>query len=111
MGLGILAEGWKGSRKDLLRHMANWRRVGGGNFTMSLKEATIFTIVTFLVVGLVHALWWADHLVRMVQLYLGLAAISLLYVGGIVMERIESRLKQDQSFTAVLDRYREEESD
>ena len=110
-GVGTLSEGWEGSRRDLLRGIASRSRVGGRNLTVSLKEAIVFTIVTFLVAGLVHVFWWTDHPVRMVQLYLGLAAIHLLYIGRLVMERIETKLKQDQSFVATLNRYREEEPD
>ena len=110
-GVGTLSEGWEGSRRDLLRGIASRSRVGGGNLTVSLKEAIVITIVTFLVAGLVHALWWIDHPVRMVQLYLGLAATSLVLVGSVVMEWIETKLNQDQSFVATLDRYREDEPD
>ena len=90
--------------------MANWRSVGGDSYTKpSLRENIGFTIMLFAVFGVVHLLWWSDHLMRMIQIYLGLTAFSVLIIGEALMDRIEDKLRRDQGFREILDQHREKE--
>ena len=106
-GVGFLLEGWEGSRRNILRSIARRESLGGyWDNRLGVSVAVILTIVVFLVAGLVHVLWWSDHLIRMIQLYLSLTVSSLFFIGMTVMEKMEGWLLQDPTFLSNLDQYR-----
>lgn len=87
-----LTMSWEASREVVLRHLSRPRiKAWDGKELEAGWGGVIFGLVVYLIFGVVHLLFWKDHLGRMLQIYLFFSLPIFVDLYGIGEERFKKQ--------------------